>query len=74
MSDCAKCLQMRKALLAAKAELEHLEGAVDAQTHELHRRNLYDTPDDAELEVVITAADERRLNRAIAFLQEALRW
>lgn len=60
-------------LTRALAELDHLEGEIDGQTYDAHRAADFDMADDAELAVVLTARDERRLNRAIRLISGALR-
>jgi hypothetical protein len=56
----------------AKLELDELEGAIDRQTYDDHRRADFDMPDDAELQIVLTAKDERRLSRALSAMTRAL--
>jgi hypothetical protein len=64
--------RMYSALVVAKSELDELEGAIDRQTSDEHQRAGYDMPDDAELHIVLTVKDERRLARALRMLYGAV--
>lgn len=61
-----------EAFRQAKLELDELEGAIDRQTYDEHRKNDFDTPDDAKLYIVLTAKDERRLSKALSAMTKAL--
>lgn len=56
----------------AKLELDEFEGVIDRQTYDEHRNAEFDMPDDAELHIVLTAKDERRLSRALTMMTRAL--
>lgn len=56
----------------AKLELDELESVIDRQTYDEHRRADFDMPDDAELHIVLTAKDERRLSKALSAMTRAL--
>jgi hypothetical protein len=60
-------------LTRALGELDQLEGEIDGQTYAAHRAADFDMADDAELAIILTARDERRLNRAIRLITGALR-
>jgi hypothetical protein len=57
-------------LKTAEGLLEELEGAIDKQTCDTHRKA--DLPDDAELDIVLEAGDERKLSQAIRLIKNAI--
>lgn len=61
-----------EAMRKAKLELDEFEGVIDRQTYDEHMRAEYDMPDDAELHIVLTAKDERRLSNALSAMTRAL--
>jgi len=59
----------------AKLLIDDIEGEIDRQTHDQHREGAnaeLGMPDDAELHIVITAADERKLGKAATMLTQAV--
>jgi prefoldin subunit 5 len=59
-------------LREAKLELDEFEGVIDEQTYDEHRKFEFDMPGDAELHIVLTAKDERRLGKALTQMTRAL--
>jgi hypothetical protein len=75
MDDAADEIERLRAQLEtvrqAKLLIDDFEGEIDRQTYDIHHEGAnaeLGMPDDAEIHIVITAADERKLGKAAKML------